>query len=212
MKIPNPKDRLAWVHDAKTVGELTDRYDAWAEDYEEDLTMYGGKRMTNIMSDLVQRHIKPGTGTILDAGAGTGKLGDLIIPFGHKDLVGIDISQKMLDLAHKKGTYKHLEKMVLGEDLNFETNAFSHFVATVVFREIHIPPKAFDELIRVTKPGGYGIFVICDIVDGASPYIDKQNALEKEGKWKLIENSDPFAGGDLKHGGGIYGSFVYQIT
>jgi ubiquinone/menaquinone biosynthesis C-methylase UbiE len=212
MTKPDPKDRLRWVHDAKTVDELTERYDAWAEDYEEDLTMYGGKRMTNIMSDLVQRHINPGTGTILDAGAGTGKLGDLIIPFGHNDLIGIDISENMLKLARKKGTYKHLEKMILGEDLNFGTNTFSHFVATVVFREIHIPSKAFDELIRVTKPGGLGIFVICDIINGASPYIDKQNALEKEGKWKLIEASDPFAGGDLKHGGGVYGSFVYQIT
>ena len=213
MKMPKPEDRLSWVHQAKDVEDLARRYDAWAEDYEKDLASYGGKRMVAVFSKMVQRFLKPGEGPVLDAGAGTGKLGDLISPLGYNDLVGIDISEKMLAVARTKGLYRELRKMALGERLGFSDDTFAHFVVTVVLRGVHTPPEAFDELIRVTRPGGYGIFAVSDAAQAKdSLFLRRQDALEIEGKWKLVDASDLYEGGDLRHGGGVYKSFVYQVS
>jgi hypothetical protein len=48
-------------------------------------------------------------------------------------------------------------------------------------------------LIRTTKAGGHIIFSVrTDVyVDGG--FKDKQEALEREGRWQLVEVSDPFS-------------------
>ena len=43
---------------------------------------------------------------ILDAGAGTGIIGKMLVDLGYKNIDGLDISQKMLDLAAPKNVYK----------------------------------------------------------------------------------------------------------
>ena len=54
-----------------------------------------------------------------------------------------------------------------------------------------LPVSAFDELVRVTKPGGYIVFSLrTDMVeDGFKEYFA---GLEAAGKWKLAEATDPF--------------------
>ncbi len=211
MRMPEPKDRLSWMHKAKDVKDLAQRYDAWAEEYDRDLAEYGGMRFSAIMAEMAQRYAKPGEGPILDAGAGTGALGEQLSPLGYTDMVGIDISEGMLKVARRNGRYKELRRMALGEPLDFSDDTFAHFVVTAVIREEHIPPRAFDELIRVTRPGGYGMFSIVDSGALRSPFIEKQEALEREGKWELVEASDQFQVGDLQKGGGARLSFVYRI-
>lgn len=111
---------------------------------------------------------------------------------GYKDLVGIDLSQGMLEVARKKGIHQSLRRMALGEPLDFSDNSFATTVSMGVFTESHAPAKSFDELIRITKPNGFIIFSVRADVYLNQGFKEKQDSLEKEGKWQLIEKTEPF--------------------
>ncbi len=177
---------------AESSQEIVEIYDNWAEDYERRILSYGYSTPA-VAAGFLGRYVEPEDGTVLDAGAGTGMMGEILIPLGYKDLVGIDISPNMLELARKKGVYKDLRQMELGGKLDLPTDAFSAVVSTGVFAAGHAPPESFEELIRTTKAGGHVIFSVrTDVyVDGG--FKAKQEALEKEERWQLVEMTDPFS-------------------
>jgi SAM-dependent methyltransferase len=124
-------------------------------------------------------------------------MGPILAPLGYRDLVGIDISPRMLELAREKGVYRDLREMELGGQLDFPTDNFAAVVSTGVFAAGHAPPESFDDLIRVTKPGGHIIFSVRTDVYEGSGFREKQEALEREQKWQLVEVTEPFA--HLRH-------------
>jgi SAM-dependent methyltransferase len=137
--------------------------------------------------------VKPEDGTVLDAGAGTGITGEILTLLGYEDIVGIDVAPKMLELARRKGAYRELREMELGGRLDLPSDAFSAVVSTGVFTAGHAPPESFDELIRATRSGGYMIFSVRTDVHEEGGFKYKQEALEREGRWQLVEVSEPFS-------------------
>ena len=178
--------------DAQSGQEVAEIYDNWAEDYERRILSYGYSTPA-VTAWFFGRYVRPEDGTVLDAGAGTGLMGEILAPLGYRDLVGIDISADMLELARKKGMYKDLRPMELGGRLDLPTDAFAAVVSTGVFAAGHAPPESFDELIRATKPGGYVIFSVRTDVYVEGGFKEKQEALEREGSWRLVEMSEPFS-------------------
>ena len=173
--------------------ELAELYDSWAEDYERRILSYGYSTHA-VAAWFFGRYVKPEVGAaVLDAGTGTGLIGDILAPLGYRDLVGNDISTNMLELARKKGAYKDLHQMELGKQLDLPTDAFSAVVSTGVFAAGHAPPESFDELIRVTRPGGHMIFSVRTDVYEEGGFKEKQEALEREGRWQLLQMSEPFS-------------------
>ncbi len=204
MNIPEHSERLSWVHASDDLGELAKRYDNWAEEYDRDSAKSGSK-MIPIGAALTCRYVQPKDGLILDAGAGTGKLGELLWPLGYKDIVGIDISEGMLKAAQKKGVYKEVRQMAIGERMDFPDDHFASFNVTTVLRTVHMPTSSLDELIRITRPGGYGIFSIEEEVNtttdaygrmvdafATSAFRQKMDELEKQGAWRQVEVTDFF--------------------
>ena len=178
--------------DAKNSQEVAEIYDNWAEDYEQRILSYGYSTPA-VTAGFFGRYVKPEDGAVLDAGAGTGITGAVLEPLGYRDLVGIDISPNMLELARKKGVYKDLLRMELGGPLDFPSDAFAAIVSTGVFAAGHAPPESFEELIRVSKPGGYVIFSVRTDVYVEGGFKQKQKALEREGRWQLVEVTEPFS-------------------
>jgi len=82
--------------------------------------------------------------------------------------------------------------MTLGQKLNFADNAFAATVSMGVFTEGHAPAESFDELIRITEPRGYIIFSVRADVYLNQGFKKKQDSLKKEGKWRLVEQTEPF--------------------
>ncbi len=177
---------------AESSQEIVEIYANWAEDYERRILSYGYSTPA-VAAGFFGRYVDPREGTVLDAGAGSGIMGPILAPLGYKDLVGIDISPDMLELARKKGVYKELRQMELGRQLDFPTDAFSAVVSTGVFAAGHAPPESFEELIRTTKSGGHMIFSVRTDVYEDGGFKDKQEALEREGKWQLVEATAPFS-------------------
>jgi SAM-dependent methyltransferase len=177
---------------AKSSQEIVEIYDSWAEDYERRI-LGNGYSTPAVATWFFGRYVKSEDGPVLDAGAGNGITGAILAPLGYRDLVGIDVSPRMLELARNKGVYKELREMELGGRLDFSDDAFGAVVSTGVFAAAHAPPESFDDLIRVTKPGGHMIFSVRTDVFEEGGFKDKQEALEREQKWQLLETSEPFS-------------------
>ena len=207
-------DKIKWlqkVYDAKDNKELAASYDAWAKDYDRDLLNFGYK-IPAIMTGLIGRYVSPGSGAILDAGTGTGILGESLALMGYQHIVGIDLSQGMLEIARKKSVHHRLFRMTLGEPLDFPDDTFESSVAMGVFTQGHAPPDSFDELIRITKPEGYIIFSVRADVYLNQGFKEKQDGLEKEGKWRIIEKTEAFKGLPLGNSKLHNRIFVYQVS
>ena len=183
--------RIQWVYASTNNQELQERYDQWAADYDSDLEEHfmwlSPRAAVNVFTKLV-----PNPAKVLDAGAGTGLVGELLAGLGYRDLVAIDLSQGMLDEARNKNAYAELHQMVLGETLDFDSGLFEGVISVGVFTLGHAPASAFDELIRVTKPGGYVVFSLRTDVYEEGGFKEKQQKLEAQGKWKLVEVTEPF--------------------
>ena len=182
--------RLQNVFSARDNRELESTYDESAEDYEDDMLSLG-YTIPAVAAGFVGRHVPPG-GTVLDAGAGTGMFGSILRVLGYEDLVGIDLSERMLEKAGEKDAYHALHRMVMGEPLSFDGGSFSAAVSVGVFTTNHAPPEALDELVRVVEPYGWVIFSVRDDVYRKEGFEEKQASLENEGRWRRVTMSEAF--------------------
>ena len=186
-----PQDRIQWVYSSTTDQELENRYDQWADEYDRDLDTEFGWISPRVASESLAKYVAP-TAEILDAGAGTGLVGEVLAKMGFTNLVAMDLSQGMLDEAEKKGVYKEFDKMALGDNLDYPTGRFDAVISVGVFTLGHAPASSLNELIRVTKPGGFIVYSIRPDIDETGGFKGKQDELIGAGKWKLTEISDRY--------------------
>ena len=153
----------------------------------------------------------PRKARILDAGAGTGLMGEVLVKQGCDDLVAMDLSQVMLEEARKKNVYREFYQMVMEEPLAFGTDSFDAVVSTGVLTVGHAPASSFDELVRITRPGGHILFTLRTDVYEDKGFKRRQTALESAGRWALTKVSDktPLL---LKEPDVYHQVWVYQVT
>lgn len=93
-------------------------------------------------------------GRVLEVGVGTGKN----IPYYPDDceMIGIDISSKMLARAKKRSAGKKNVSLFLmdAEHLAFVDGCFDYVITTFVLCSIPVPVAALKEMRRVCKPEG----------------------------------------------------------
>ncbi|WP_179333412.1 bifunctional demethylmenaquinone methyltransferase/2-methoxy-6-polyprenyl-1,4-benzoquinol methylase UbiE [Winogradskyella costae] len=102
---------------------------------------------------------------ILDIATGTGDLAINLTSTNAKEIIGLDISDGMLEVGRKKISSKNLDgiiSMVIGdsEDLPFEDNTFDAITVAFGVRNFEHLEKGLAEILRVLKPNG--IFVILE--------------------------------------------------
>ena len=183
------EERVKWVYASKNNQELAERYNQWAADYDEDLDKGFGWVGPKLAADVFVRHVPKGA-KVLDAGSGTGQVGRLLSDEGYDRLIAIDLSQGMLEEARKINVYRELHQMVLGEELDFPTDSFDAVVSVGVLTLGHAPAESLDEFVRITKPGGHIVFSIRPDVYCENGFKEKQEKLEKLGRWNLAEVTD----------------------
>ena len=185
------QSRVQWVYSSRNNQELAQCYDEWAKDYDADLDKDFGYRGPQRTADFFTRYVPKGA-RMLDAGAGTGLMGELLTKLGYTDMTAMDMSQGMLDEAGRKNVYQELRQMVMGEPLDFATDYFDAVVSVGVLTLGHAPASSLDELVRVTRPGGYIVYTLRPDVYEKHGFKEKQKSLEAAGKWKLVEVSNEF--------------------
>ena len=82
--------------------ELEGIYKKWASDYDHDVLELAGYVGHLITSSLLLSKIKNKKAKILDAGCGTGLVGEILSEKNYKNVEGVDFSQEMLDDGNTK--------------------------------------------------------------------------------------------------------------
>lgn len=148
---------LEHVYSAEGAQAIRASYEAWAPDYDAE-NIGNGFRLPFIGAAFAARFVPAGDGPILDAGCGTGLVGEALGILGYNDIVGIDISPAMLDRAAQSGCYGRLYEHDLGQPIPEPDNRFAAVTCFGSLGPGHAPPHCLDEFIRVTRPGGHVIF------------------------------------------------------
>ena len=178
---------LGAVYDAKAPEEIAALYDGWAATYDDEMAK-AGYRHPSIGLALLSRHLPRGAGPILDAGCGTGLLGDWLGIMGLGPVEGLDLSQGMLAVARAKGAYARLHNLALGSDLPFADGQFAGVISTGVFTTGHVGAEGLPELIRILRPGGTLVLTVkTTLWDG-----EISAALTARADLAPLEQTDPY--------------------
>ncbi len=180
--------RLAQVYGASSSTALSKTYDDWSASYDEDMLAMGYAHPA-VICGLTARYVSHLASPILDAGVGTGNIGQLLNTLGFSNLVGLDMSPGMLARAKTRGVYAELHQGVLGEKLHLPTASFDAMISTGTFTVGHAPASAFDELSRVVRAGGHLIFTVGAKVWEANGFHDKIASLCSAGVLKHVWES-----------------------
>ena len=166
-------DWLKTVYSETSSLKLNKHYKKWSNSYDQDMKEWGYAYPVQLKK-ILNKNLKLKKGIkILDAGCGTGYVAEALIELKFKNIVGIDFSRAMLEIAKQKKIYSRLICQSLNETIKLRSNQFELVVCTGVLTSGHVGPNSIQELIRVVKPQGY---FVCSIAE----CIFKKNGFKKE--------------------------------
>ncbi len=168
-------------------------YDEWAESYEKDMAAlgYSGPRF---MAELFDRHavqtsFDKSSATILDAGCGTGLLGDELVSLGYPRIDGFDLSPEMARQAADRSGYARVlgDIDIMCADNSFEPGRYDAVLCAGVFTLGHVAPDAINVLLRLARPEGLVIVSTRTQYYDTTDYRQVTGALIEAGHMTLAE-------------------------
>jgi predicted TPR repeat methyltransferase len=137
-------------------------FDGYAEKFDAHLREELKYRIPEQIVALMREAAGPAAGRwdVLDLGCGTGLVGAAIAPYA-RQLVGVDLSGKMLELARARNVYTRLEQSGMSEVVLGEASASYDLVtAADVFIHTGRLDDLFAEVKRVLRPDGLFGFTV----------------------------------------------------
>jgi SAM-dependent methyltransferase len=180
-------DHLDAVYAAKGPADIARLYDDWAGSYDADMAK-AGYRHPAIATALLARYLPRGAAPILDAGAGTGLVGEWLGILGYPEVEALDISEGMLAVARAKGIYRTLHVGLLGGDLPLPSGRFAGLVCAGVLTTGHVGAEALPGLLAVTRPGAVLVLTVKETLWAES----LAAAVAATPEAKLVEATEPY--------------------
>lgn len=166
------KPYLNRVFAASSTEESRRLYDEWAATYDSDMQAHDftAPRLVaeGVARGLKLNHLQRDPGQMLkglrivDAGCGTGTVGNELAKMGAEDIDGLDISEGMLEVARKSGAYKALKIADLTQKLEFENGEYDSLTCCGTFTHGHLGPEPLAEFLRIVKSGGVVVATVLD--------------------------------------------------
>ena len=137
-----------------------------AEKYDKGIKTLTLGRLPKIKQFIVDNYLKKDE-ILLDIGMGTGTFAILCAKKG-LNVVGIDFSEKMLDIARKNiekedltETIKIIKMPVIELDEKFADNSFDKITAILIFSELYFKEQEFclNQIFRILKENGEFILI-----------------------------------------------------
>ncbi|KAL2864800.1 class I SAM-dependent DNA methyltransferase [Aspergillus lucknowensis] len=132
-------------------------YDKWAPTYNHEV---GNEAQSYVAPVLVaQAALKaaedPAKCVILDAGCGTGLVGQALVTAGAKVIDGLDLSPAMLKVAKQTGIYRNLAQADLTRRIETADETYDIVTCVGTFTLGHVGPHpALRELVRIARRNG----------------------------------------------------------
>lgn len=175
------------TYEAETQAELNDAYKQWACDYDRDTCEAMGYVGPTVAATMLDRHLESADCRVLDAGCGTGLVGEALNQMGYKNVDAMDYSPDMIREAENKSVYQKIFQADMKQKLDVPSNSYDATICVGTFTYAHVGPEAFTELVRVTRPGGYICFTIRDGAYQEYGYRKKMLDLEASKDWEIQE-------------------------
>ncbi|WP_299699512.1 methyltransferase domain-containing protein [uncultured Tateyamaria sp.] len=149
-------DKAYQARDATSTRAL---YDDWATSYEAEVAE-NGYATPGRCAEALQKYVTDLSAPILDFGCGTGLSGLALKLAGFEVIDGVDLSAEMLEGAHAKGVYRHLDQIVAGGAL--PRDDYSAMAAIGVIGAGAAPIDVLHTLMRALHKGGRLVFSFND--------------------------------------------------
>ena len=148
------------LHTLKSTDEVRDLYDDWSKNdkYNQDMIdwEYSGPR--EVVSAFLPHASRKGI-KILDAGCGSGLVGEELSKEGYSIVHGADIAAKLMN-SIPAGIYQELQNIDLNKPINFTDDFFDAVLCVGTFTFGHVKARALSEFTRIVKSGGIIGFTI----------------------------------------------------
>ncbi|XP_071157824.1 methyltransferase-like protein 27 [Mytilus edulis] len=170
--------------------QVADYYDRWAENgrYDEEIknTLKAPEITAKTTITLYDQSVRPSI-EILDIGAGTGLVAEMLRKSGFQKIDALDPSKGMLEKAKEKNLYRnYVCELLTKETFKNANGLYDCIVCSGSFCPGHIPAEALQEFIRLTKKGGRVVIAMRDEWE-APGYSDsiktRMRQLIDDGKW-----------------------------
>ena len=194
------------LHTLKTTGQVEAFYDDWADagKYNRDMQAwnYTGPQES---VEVLQNYLKDTDAAILDAGCGSGLVGEALQSQSFTCIHGLDLSQKLID-AVPTGIYQTLYKADLNRPINVPDGYYGAVICVGTFTYGHVRAEALQEFIRVTSDGGFVCFTVNEGIFASQGFQNKLANMESEGRWVRRElfKSDYLSSKDVNAWLGLY--------
>ena len=185
---PGPDDWL--VTGITDPREAADRYDEWAESYDDELVSWSYRAPEVVVETILSR--LPDAGSVLDVGCGTGMVGRTLRARGYAGrLTGLDISRASLRVAEKSGAYDALAPADLQQTLEVEENGVDVLVCVGVMTYLPDVEAVWREFARVVRSGGLVVVTQREDLWTDRRCQDVVDRLETEGLWTPLDVNGP---------------------
>jgi ubiquinone/menaquinone biosynthesis C-methylase UbiE len=144
------------------LADVRAEWDGYAADYDEDPDH--GLRDPSVRAawrSLLLEHLPPAPARVADLGCGSGSLSVLLAEEGY-DVSGLDLSDRMLDVARAKATSAGVDVAFTQGDASrpgLETGAFDVVLCRHVLWALPDPSAALARWVDLLRPGGRLVLV-----------------------------------------------------
>ena len=180
-----------WLHQGTSdAREVADRYDEWAQSYDDDLASWSYQAPTVVAETVVTR--LPAAGSALDVGCGTGLVGRALRARGFAGkIIGLDISEASLEIARQGGAYDSLEHADLQQRLALEDDSVDAVICVGVMTYLPEVEAVWREFARVARPGGLVVATQREDLWHARTCPAVVERLQNEGVWTPLQITGP---------------------
>ncbi|RYP20941.1 hypothetical protein DL765_002478 [Monosporascus sp. GIB2] len=179
---------LARARGSNNKEECRALYAQWAPTYNTDLADASENYVAPVLAAQVAlKFDSHARGTILDAGCGTGLVGEAMARGGATTIDGLDLSPAMLGVAEQTGVYRSLDLGDLTQKVDKPDETYDIITCVGIFTHGHVGPSpALREFARLVKKNGIVVATILEDIWLSGGFKAEVERLETEGLVKVV--------------------------